>query len=346
MMKKLLCFLCTFMLLLPLLPACAEDTRAFTDSLGRTVTVPAVIDRIAVTGPLGQITILAIGADLLCGLTEEWEDTELPYMPDYVLDLPVLGQVYGGKGEMNLEELLKADPQVVIDIGEPKEGVDKDMDDMMEQTGIPWVHISAYINSLDQTYTLLGELLGREEQAKALSDYCANTYAAISSMMENTTKKPLLYVLGEQGLNVLAKGSYHSAILDMMADNLAVVDHPLSKGTGNEVDMEQMLLWNPETVIFGEDSIYDTVADDPLWQSITAIQRGTFYAVPIGPFDWMGLPPSVQRLLGMLWLGKLLYPEEAPYDLYTEVAHYFELFYQYPLTQAEYDKLMHRSLPR
>lgn len=334
------------MLLLPLLPACAEDTRAFTDSLGRTVTVPAVIDRIAVTGPLGQITILAIGGDLLVGIPNAWEDSEKAFLPESLHNLPTLGQVYGGKGEMNLEELLKADPQVVIDIGEPKEGVDKDMDDMTEQTGIPWVHISAYIDSLDQTYTLLGKLLGREEQAKVLSDYCADTYASLAALTANVEKANILYVLGEQGLNVLARGSYHSAIIDMMANNLAVVDNPLSKGTGNEVDMEQMLLWNPDVIIFAEGSIYATVGSDPLWQSIAAIQNNTYYETPYGPFNWMGMPPSVQRLLGMMWMGKLLYPENAQYDLYEEVAEYYKLFYQWDLTQEQYDALVKNSLGR
>ena len=37
------------------------------------------------------------------------------YLPSYISELPELGQLYGGKGEMDLEALLAADPDVVID---------------------------------------------------------------------------------------------------------------------------------------------------------------------------------------------------------------------------------------
>ena len=39
-MKKLFCLLCAFLLIFSLLPVHAEGARTFTDSLGRTVTVP------------------------------------------------------------------------------------------------------------------------------------------------------------------------------------------------------------------------------------------------------------------------------------------------------------------
>lgn len=347
MMKKLICLLCALLMMSSMLPACAQGgTRVFVDSLGREVKVPEKIERIAVTGPLGQITVFAIAPELFAGLADEWEDEVKPFVDEKYHDLPFLGQVYGGKGEMNLEELLMAAPQVVIDIGEPKEGVGEELDELMEQTGLPWVHISAYIDSLDVTYTLLGELLDREEKAQELAAFCHDVYARVEKLADSVEKVNLLYVLGEQGLNVLAKGSYHSAIIDMMANNLAVVDNPLSKGTGNEVDMEQMLIWNPDVIIFADGSIYETVAQDEIWQNITAIKNGHYYEVPVGPYNWMGMPPSVQRLLGLMWMGELLYPGQADYDLYEEVAKYYRLFYNYDLTQEAYAELVKNSIGR
>ena len=64
----------------------------------------------------------------------------------------------------------------------------------------------------------------------------------------------------------------------------------------------------------------------------------------MGPYNWMGFPPSVQRYLGMMWIGQLLYPDTAQYDLYTEVATYFKLFYHSELTQAQYDALVANSI--
>ncbi len=108
--------------------------------------------------------------------------------------------------------------------------------------------------------------------------------------------------------------------------------------------MEQILLWNPDVIIFAPESIYGTVGADKTWQDVTAIANGDYYEVPFGPYNWMGFPPSVQRYLGMMWMAQLLYPEVAQYDLYSEVARYYELFYHCDLTEAQYNVLVANSI--
>ena len=347
-MKKWTTLALTLLLIAALsLTACAQsDTRIFTDSTGREVTVDQEISKIAVTGPLGQIVVFAIAPDMLVGIPGAWNPTAKAYLDEQYYNLPVLGQLYGGKGDLNLEELLKAAPQVVIDIGEPKGSIAEDMDALTEQTGIPFVHISAYLESMDETYTMLGELLGLEEEAGVLAETCERIYSRAVEMMQGVEKVNMLYVTGENGLNVLANGGYHSGVIDMMANNVAVVENVSSKGTGNEVDMEQILIWNPDVIVFSENSIYDTVGDDPVWQSVSAIESGRYYEVPFGPYNWIGQPPAVQRLLGMMWLGKLLYPQAADYDLYDEVAQYYQLFYHCDLTREQYDALMAKAIDK
>lgn len=66
---------------------------------------------------------------------------------------------------------------------------------------------------------------------------------------------------------------------------------------------------------------------------------------PWAPITGWDSRPAFQRLLGMTWMAKVLYPEAADYDLYTEVSTYFELFYHCDLTQAQYDALVANSIP-
>ena len=347
-MKKLTTLALTLLLIAALsLTACAQSaSRVFTDSTGREVTVDQEISRIAVTGPLGQIVVFAIAPDMLVGIPGAWNPEAKAFLDEQYYSLPVLGQLYGGKGDLNLEELLKAAPQVVIDIGEPKGSIAEDMDALTEQTGIPFVHISAYLEHMDETYTMLGELLGLEEEAGVLAETCERIYSRAVEMMQGVEKVNMLYATGENGLNVLANGGYHSGVIDMMANNVAVVENVSSKGTGNEVDMEQILNWNPDVIVFSENSIYDTVSEDPVWQNVSAIANNRYYEVPFGPYNWIGQPPAVQRLLGMMWLGKLLYPEAATYDLYDEVAQYYQLFYHCDLTREQYDALMAKAIDK
>ncbi|MBE5799730.1 MAG: ABC transporter substrate-binding protein [Clostridiales bacterium] len=345
MMNKWCAAVLALLLALPVL-ACAQDTRVFVDDAGREVVLEESIERIAVTGPLGQIAVFAIAPDDLVGLCSEWDAVAQAYIDTAKYDLPVIGQIYGGKGNVNLEELMAADPQVIIDVGEPKSDIAEDLDALQEQTGLPFVHISAYIDSLDKTYLRLGELLGMPEEGRLLSDYCADVYARVKALSDRAQKKRLLYIVGLEGLGVIARNSYHSAVIDMLSDNIAALEAPSSRGTGNEVDMEQILSWNPDVILFSESSAFADAQEDPLWQAVTAVAEDAYYEVPVGPYNWMGFPPGMQRLLGMLWMGKVLYPDEADYDMYEEAARHFELFYHSKLTREQYDALVKNSIGR
>ena len=350
--KKLLALLLAVVMVLSLM-ACGtkkkeEDpnaTRTFTDSTGREVEVPVQIDKVALSGPMAQIVLFALCPDKLVGVSNAWSKEAQEYLDEKYFNMPQIGQLYGGKGVLNLETLLQSGAQVVIDVGEPKGSIKEDMDSLQQQTGIPFIHITADTESYPAAYRMLGDLLNMKDEAQTLAAYCEKIYARTVSIAGSVEKANVLYVTGDAGQNVIAAGSYHAEILDLLTNNLAVVDDPSSKGTGNEVSMEQILTWNPDVVVFAPESIYATVQDDAAWQSVTAIKNGAYYEVPFGPYNWMGFPPSVQRYLGMMWLSKVLYPDAtAQYDLFDDVHEYYELFYHCDLTRAQYDALVANSL--
>jgi len=148
-----------------------------------------------------------------------------------------------------------------------------------------------------------------------------------------------LFVVGETGTNVLAYSSYQAETFDMLADNLAVVESPISKGTGNEVTMEQIALWNPDFILFGPNSVYETCVDDSAWSEIKAVKNSNYIEVPEGPHNWMGSPPAVQQYLGLIWLTAQLYPEYCDYDVKAEIMEYYRLFYSCELTDEQYEEL-------
>ena len=326
-------------------PQTDDTIRVFTDSVGREVEVPAQIDKVALSGPMAQIVLFALCPDKLVGVSNAWSTEAEQYLDEKYFTMPEIGQLYGGKGELNPETLLQSGAQVVIDVGEPKGSIAEDLDALQEQTGIPFVHITATTETTGDAYRMLGDLLNMKDEAETLAAYCEKVYDRTVSIAGSVEKANVLYVTGDMGQNVIAAGSYHAEILNLLTNNLAVVDEPSSKGTGNEVSMEQILTWDPDVVIFAPESIYDTVADDAAWQSVTAIKNGAYYEVPFVPYNWMGFPPSVQRYLGMMWLSKVLYPDAtAEYDLFSDVQEYYKLFYHCDLTQAQYDALVANSL--
>lgn len=326
-----------------------KNEREFTDSTGRTVMLPEKVTKIAISGPLTQVYILPLAGDMLVGVSNAFSEEAEKYLPEYISETPEIGQLYGGKGEMDLEALLAAAPDVVIDVGEAKDTIKEDMESLTEQTGIPFVHIDATVETVPEAYRILGDMLGRSEKAEELASWCENTLDEMDALMkkvdEKGARKGLLYCLGADGINVLAEGSFHAETINYVSNNLAVVDNVVPHGDGNEVDVEQIMNWNPEIIVFSPDSIYDTVGDDPQWQGVNAIKNGSYYKAPYGPYGWLSSPPAVQRYLGLLWLGELLYPDEAEYDLREEVTEYYKLFYDCDLTNEMYHELTAGALP-
>lgn len=346
MKRSMLCFLLTVCLLLCACGVTEEPrpTMGVMDDCSRDVKLYADISKIAVTGPLSQVYILPLAGDMLVGVSNSFSVDAEQYLPAYIFEKTEIGQLYGGKGEMDLEALLSAAPDVVIDIGEPKGTMADDLNALTEQTGIPFFHVNATVKTAPEAYRKLGELLNRQEKAEELAVWLEETYAMIEELMArvdaDNARKTLLYCLGDTGTFVLAEGSFHSETVNMMSRNMAQLSEVVSSGAGNEVDLEQILVWNPDVIIFAPDSCYDTVGEAPEWQSVEAIASGSYYKTPYGPYGWLSSPPAVQRYLGMLWLGQLLYPEYVTYDLQEKVTEYYQLFYECDLTDEMYQALM------
>ncbi len=350
-MKKVLwLFVCLLIAASPITGALAEsdaaETRIFVDSVGREVEVPVQIDRIAPSGKMAHIVLYALAEDKFVCLSNAWTADAETYIAPEVLELPVVGQLYGSS-TLNVEALAASDPQVVIDIGEPKDSVAEDMDAIEQQLGIPAVFIEMTTETAGDAYRMLGDLLGLEEEAETLAAYCEEIYANTVDTMATIPQDErvrLAYCMGEDGLSVIGKGSYHAEVIDLVSDNVALIDNPSTKGTGDVVDFEQLYLWDPQVVLFAPESAYDKVGGDEAWLALPAIESGNYYEVPCGPFNWMGFPPSVNRYIGMIWLSELLYPDAFDYDLLAETQRYYQLFYHYDLSEEQFNQLCANSL--
>ncbi|WP_203363581.1 ABC transporter substrate-binding protein [Bacillus sp. REN10] len=361
-MKKIVALLLTIMLIASSVVGCNKSeapkenkekaeqtekaTRTFTDSAGRKVEIPVEISKVAPSGPIAQMVLYTINPDKLVGWSREPNETTKKYMDKKYWDLPSFGMFYGDT--FNLEALMAAKPDVIIDIGEAKDSIATDMDDIQERTGIPTIFVEAKLDSTAEAYVTLGDLLSEEKQAKKLAEYSEKTMEdakKFSASIPEDKRVKLYYGLEDNGLNTNGKGSFHAEIIDFVGiENVAVLDKVASKGGGNEVSMEQLLLWNPDMLLFAPDSAYEkAAAKDPLWKDLQAVQNGNVYEVPEAPYNWMSFPPAVNRILGVKWLGNLAYPDVFKYDMIKETKEFYQLFYHYDLTDEEAKELLKNS---
>lgn len=301
---------------------------------------------IAPSGSVSQMILLTLVPERLVGLSSMPDASQLLYFPDYIANLPVFGQFYGSKANINMEALIAAQPQIIIDLGDFKDGIADDMDAVQNQTGIPTIFIDASLENLPTAYRMLGSLLSVEERAEELASYIEETiaYAAQkSAQILPEDRKTVLYGTGASGLSCNARGSSQADVIELVgAINVVEPESNSHHYGGTELDLEQVYALDPEVILFSVDGPYDDLQNSE-WSELFAVKYGTFYEVPALPYSWMSMPPSVNRVIGIWWLGNLLYPDIFDYDMVEKAQEFYKLFWNYDLSDEEAAELLSRS---
>ena len=184
-----------------------------------------------------------------------------------------------------------------------------------------------------------------QQQTVPQADVTLRSSASDPEKETEETRRTAVYVQGEYGLQVHGAGSTHAQVLDVVGVENAAALGVITGGGGDEVTMDQMLLWDPEIVLVSRDGNYDEIYDDPLWSTVSAVQNQEVYEVPYGPYNWLDQPPSVQRVLGILWVGKVVYPDWYTFDMVEKTQEFYQLFWGYALSTQEAEELLANAMP-
>ncbi|MDD2568775.1 MAG: ABC transporter substrate-binding protein [Clostridia bacterium] len=327
-------------------PDVQQTERTVTDAAGREVIIPAEINKVYSTNPIGTMLVYTINPDKLAGWNTELRGGEKRFIAEKYQQLPVLGGWYA-KTTGSVEELLKAKPDIIINVGETDESSIDFADKLQEQANIPVLILKLDLDKIDETYDMLGDFINEKEVTDKCAKYCADTLKDINDKAAKITEEQrvrVYYAEGPKGLNTDPAGSRHTQVLDMVKGiNVAEVENAGKAGMA-EVSLEQVLLWNPEVILCWntqeQGGYFDGIMSSADWKNISAVKNNKVYETPCAPFCWFDRPPSVNRVLGLKWLGNLLYPEVYKYDMAKEVKEFYDLFYHYQLTDAEVTELL------
>lgn len=319
----------------------AAERRAFVDSAGREVTVPREVRRVYAAGGPASIILYTLAPEKLVGWSRELRDEEKPFIAACCRDLPVLGQVTGRGNSGNVEALLLARPDVVIDYGSTTATFVSLADRVQRQSGIPYVLIDGSFNNIPRAYRLLGKLLGETERAERLAAYAERSIIEIDALLKTNPagQRPRVYYgRRADGLETGLAGSINLEVLERVgATNVAAA---AGSGGLTSVSPEQVLQWNPDVILALERNFYTSVLRDPLWRDVKAVRAGRVYLAPSLPFGWFDRPPSVNRLIGVKWLMHVLYPQAVRGELANDVREFYRLFYHVELEAPQLDALL------
>ena len=317
----------------------AAETVSFTDSTGRAVELPANITKIAPSGPVATMILAAFAPEKLVCTGTNIGDDQAAFLYEGLSDLPMTGQLYGGKATFNLEELLATGAEVIIDLGDFKKSIADDLTALQEQTGLPCVFLEADLAHMADAFRSLGTILGKEERGEELAKLVEETMTMAAENSARITEDQMVSVLyssGSDPLGTNAEGSSQAQVLGIVgAKNAVVVDEVTSKGGGNMINMEQLYSFDPNVVLVTDAAALEIIESETAWQELRAVKDGKVYTVPAEPYCWLSAPPSMNMILGVWWLGNLLYPEVYDYDMTAKAQEIYKTFWNYDLTAEE-----------
>src|SRR5262249_21779980 len=193
-----------------------------------------------------------------------------------------------------------------------------------------------------RTSEALGDILGVPDQGRRLARYAERLLAEVDDRvgrLPDDQRPRVYYARGPRGLESGAEGSINTESLTRLRARNVVEESSKTTGTVN-VSLEQLLAWDPEVIVTVDPTFAASVRTDAAWSGIRAVRSGRVYLAPLVPFPWLDFPPSINRLIGLRWLGRMLYPGRFPGDPRQETREFYATFYHRAPDEAQLDALL------
>jgi iron complex transport system substrate-binding protein len=321
--------------------ALAAEMRTVTDGAGRQVQIPTHIERVFAAGPPAAITLFTLAPDKLLGWTSPLKDEAKAYLPPNVAALPVMGRLTGRANTANVESVLAAKPDIIVDLGDVDPTHVSLAERTQTQTGIPYLIYDGKLERTPELYEALGDALGETEKARELADYARQVLTELHdgvARLDAVHRPRVYYARGADGLETALKGSINAEVIeDVGAENVA---ESADRHTLASASPEQILAWNPDVVVTFDQRFYRAVWTSPVWQGVKAVRDKRVYLAPTVPFPWIDQPPAVNRLIGLRWLAALLHPDVFGQDQRAAACDFYARFYHVHLSDAQLDHLL------
>lgn len=240
---------------------------------------------------------------------------------------------------VNIEEMLSLKPDVVFQWTSEAESIKA-----MENAGLKVIGLQyGGVEDLKTWIELLGQIFDQQERADFLLDYFDQQIAETASITEqiNQEDRPSGIHLVDEAPTVFCEG-FTPYWMDKSGVNDPAAEVP---GTEVQVDMEQIMVWNPDYIFIGNFS--GVTASDILannisgqdWSHIKAVENGNVYNIPVGCFIWD--PPCLETPLMVKWVAKTVYPDLfADMDIEQEIVDFYQEVYGYEINGDDLDHIL------
>ncbi len=324
------------------IPDAAENLPGFyiTDSFGREVFIPDEVESIACLYSFAgyAVSLLGRGDDLVAVPDGLQRDVMLMDIVPQVKKAAVPRK----SGKINIEELLRQNPDVVIIRGDTAR--DQKELEQLEKANLTYIVVDyTNIEEQQQAISIIGQVIGRSAQALAFNDYYNGIIKKVNEAVADIPEdeRTRMYHSENQALRTIyrnalpADWSKAAGVINVsVGEELSMVNNDYY------ASLEQVLLWNPEVIIANENSAMKYILGNPQWSGIEAVKNNRVYQLPQGISRW-GHPGSVETPLAILWTAKTVYPELFQHiDMESETEYFYKEFFDYQLSPEMIEQIL------
>lgn len=296
------------------------------------------VERVYAAGPPASVLVFAIAPDKLVGWTRAMRPNEAQFFDERYASLPELGRLTGRGDTANVEVVLEAKVDLIVDVGSTAPSLKALAAGVQQRTGIPYALFDGRLESTPASLRALGRLMGNEREAEALASWYESELNDARARAARGKAKPLVYYgRGPAGLQTGGRGSINVEVLEFLGVRNAAAEARAGLVT---VPFEQVILWNPKVILTTDPNFWRLAWVDARWRAVEAVGRKQVFLSPHLPFGWFDFPPGANRLLGIWWAGKLLEPEAFDVDLRAKAREFHRRFYHRVPTEMQLDALL------
>lgn len=304
------------------------------DQAGNTVEIPQPVRRVITPYSIATYMVYGVNAadrlvaggylgarDPIGAARMEAIDPRFPELSAYVMT----------QREINVEQVANLAPDVIFASARSA------WLDAIAELDIPVVLFQGESPELlKESMMLAGQILGPDAAAHAAAwaDYYDSIFSQVEAETSDLTddERPRVLLVGEDALRVISGDMYQTDIIAAAGGQSVSAE---LKGFWNDVNLEQVALWNPDVIIivpYGSVTP-ETITGSAEWQVINAVQNGRVYKMPswVAPWD----APVPDSVLGIIWLAQKLFPDRVDLDCGAEAVKFFNLFYGYDVPQDD-----------
>lgn len=305
-----------------------------TDVTGRVVTFDQPASKVMGTHnpSLNTAIVLGGGDQYIIGFGNKAMADDLY---DYVMkDYDSIVQI-GMGGTVNLETVATLGKNNVAILPERFKG----QVEQFEKVGVKAVIAlpnSESFDTIKNSLSIVAKVLGVDQKASQINGFIDKNIAETKGISAKATTKPSVLFLGSSSPFSVASTSMIQTDIISMAGGKNAVTGLNVKGAFAEVNIEQIIAWNPEVIWVPAYAKYtvESLLTDPKWSSIKAIKNKAVYSFPseLEPWDY----PTASAVLGLRWGLYNLHPElYSQADLIKSANEYYHMVYGQTFTATQ-----------